>query len=167
MSDIKALYNRDFVRWSKEQASALRSVARDGSNQKLDWENLAEEIESLGISQLRELKSQIRRVIEQLLKLESSAAIDPRSGWIESIDDARNEIEAVLEDSPSLKNEISAAIIAERKRASRKAIRGLEKCGNILPGTLARIRNTTYTDEQILGDWFPPEPIEQPRAEKP
>lgn len=162
MSDIKTLYNRDFVLWSKAQASALRSVARDGSNQKLDWENLAEEIESLGISQLRELKSQIRRVIEHLLKLENSAAIDPRSGWIESIDDARNEIEAVLEDSPSLKNEVSAAIIAEMKRGSRKAIRALEKHGNISPGTLARIRSTAYTEGQILGDWFPPEPTEPP-----
>lgn len=86
MSDAKRLYNRDFVLWSKTQANGLRSVARGGSNQQLDWENLAEEIESLGISQLRELKGQIRRIIEHLLKLENSAAIGPRSGWIELID---------------------------------------------------------------------------------
>jgi len=48
MSDVKTLYKEDFVAWSKEQAEALRSAARDGSNQKLDWENLAEEIEKLG-----------------------------------------------------------------------------------------------------------------------
>jgi hypothetical protein len=68
MSDAKTLYNRDFVLWSKTQANGLRSVARGGSNQ------------------LRELKSQIRRIIEHLLKLENSAAIGPRSGWIELID---------------------------------------------------------------------------------
>jgi len=36
---------------SKQQAEALRAAARGGSNQQLDWENLAEEIESLGKSQ--------------------------------------------------------------------------------------------------------------------
>ena len=157
MASVTNLYDEDFVLWSKEQAAALRSAAHDGSNQKLDWENLAEEIESLGISQLRELKSRIRRVIEHLLKLENSHAIDPRAGWIESIDDSRNEIEAVLEDSPSLRKEISAAIAGEMKRGSRKAIRGLEQYGNIEPAILARIGSTSYTEDQILGDWFPAE----------
>jgi len=159
MSDVKTLYHDDFVLWSKQQADALRSAADGGSNQKLDWENLAEEIESLGISQRSALKSQIGRVIEHLLKLEFSHAVDPRIGWIESIEDARNEIERVLEDSPSLKREISAAIATELKRGSRKAIRGLEKYGEIDPSTLARVGAATYTEDQILGDWFPPDPV--------
>jgi hypothetical protein len=62
MPGVKTLYEQDFVLWAKEQAAALRSAARHGSNQNLDWENLTEEMESLGIPQLRELKSQIRRV---------------------------------------------------------------------------------------------------------
>jgi hypothetical protein len=163
MSEAKTVYKEDFVAWSKEQAEALRSAARGGSNQKLDWENLAEEIESLGISQLRELKSQVRRVIEHLLKLEYSRAADPRMGWIESIRDARNEIEAVIEDSPSLQTDISAAIAAEMKRGSRKAITELEKYGDLDPATLARIRAATYTPDQVLGDWFPPDP-ERPQG---
>ncbi|MBV8120914.1 MAG: DUF29 domain-containing protein [Alphaproteobacteria bacterium] len=157
MSDVKTLYHRDFVLWSKEQAEALRSAAHGGSNQSLDWENLAEEIESLGISQLRELKSQIRRVIEHLLKLENSRAIEPRRGWIETINDARVEIEAVIEDSPSLHNEVSAAVIAEMKRASRKAIHDLEKYHDVEPAIVARIHSATYMEDQILGDWFPPD----------
>ena len=80
MSDVKTRYDEDFVAWSKEQTDALRAEARTGSNQKLDWENLAEEIESLGKSQLHQLKSQVRRVIELLLKLEFSPAADPRRG---------------------------------------------------------------------------------------
>jgi hypothetical protein len=158
MPNVKTLYNQDFVLWSKAQAAALRSAVRGGSNQPLDWENLAEEIECLGISQLRELKSRIRRVIEHLLKLENSRAADPRRGWIESINDARVEIEAVIEDSPSLRSEISAAIAAEMKRASRKAIRDLEKYGDLEPAILVRIGNSAYTEDQILDDWFPAEP---------
>jgi hypothetical protein len=167
MTDLNTLYDTDFVAWSEQQAEALRTVAGGGSNQLLDWANLAEEIEGLGISQRRELKSQVRRVIDHLLKLENSPAIDPRAAWIDSIDDARNEIEAVLEDSPSLRKEVGAAIAAEMGRGSRKAIRDLEKYGDIEPAILTRIRGTTYTDGQILGDWFPPEPSERHRAEKP
>jgi len=158
MPEVKTLYNQDFVLWSKEQAAALRSAARGGSNQNLDWENLAEEIESLGISQRSALGSQIRRIIEHLLKLENSRAMNPRRGWVESTNDARIEIEALLEHSPSLKNEIAAAIAAEMQRASRKAVRDLEKFDDLEPASLARIRGAVYTEEQILGDWFPAEP---------
>ena len=159
MADPSTLYEKDFVVWSQQQAEALRAAARGGSNQQLDWENLAEEIEGLAISQRRELKSQIRRVIEHLLKLENSSAIEPRRGWIESINDARMEIEAVVEDSPSLKNEITAAIAAEMARGSRKAVRDLEKYGDMGSATLARLGATAYTEPQIIGDWFPGEPL--------
>jgi hypothetical protein len=158
MSEVKTLYKEDFLAWSKEQAAALRSAARGGSNRELDWENLAEEIESLGVSQRSALKSQIRRIIEHLLKLENSRAADPRMGWIESIGDARNEIEALIEDSPSLKTEISPAIAAEMKRGTRMAVRELEKYGELDAAAVARIRTATYTQDQILGDWYPPEP---------
>ena len=142
MAEAKTLYQRDFLAWSKQQAEALRAAARTGSNQQFDWANLAEEIESLRISERRQLKSQIRRVLEHLLKLENSGAEGPRGGWIESIVDARNEIEAVIEDSPSLKPEIVAAIAAEMQRASRKAISDLEKYETVGPAVLARIRGT-------------------------
>jgi hypothetical protein len=154
------LYDEDFVLWSRRQAEALRAAARGVTNQPIDWENIAEEIDSLGRSDKRELMSQIRRVIEHLLKLEYSRAADPRSGWIETIDDARNEIEVLLQDSPSLKTEIAAAIVAEIKRGSRKAIRELAKYRELDRAILTRITATRYTEDQILGDWFPPEPGE-------
>jgi hypothetical protein len=163
MSEIAALYDEDFVLWSEQQADALRAAAGGAINQPIDWENVAEEIDSLARSERRELKSQIRRVIEHLLKLEYSRATDPRMGWTESIDDARSDIEAVLEDSPSLKNEIEAAIAAELKRGSRRAVRELGKYQELDPATVAGINATTYTPDQILGDWFPPEPSEPSR----
>ena len=42
------LYKEDFVRWTEQQSRALRETARSGTNLPLDWENLAEEVESLG-----------------------------------------------------------------------------------------------------------------------
>lgn len=79
------LYEEDFVRWTEQQSTALREAAGVGTNLPLDWENLAEEIESLGRSQRHEVRSRIAVIIEHLLKLEHSHAIDPRRGWIDTI----------------------------------------------------------------------------------
>jgi hypothetical protein len=99
MAKLKALYDEDFVRWTEEQAAALRRAkslppaGTRGSNLLLDWENLAEEIESLGKSDRRELRSQITRVLRHLLKLEASPAAERRAGWRATIDETRTEIE--------------------------------------------------------------------------
>lgn len=81
MTELKSLYDTDFLAWSKQQAEALRAAMGNGSNQRLDLGNLAEEIEDLGKSVRRELQSQIRRIVRHLLKLEHSPAKEPRRGW--------------------------------------------------------------------------------------
>jgi hypothetical protein len=161
MAEVKTLYDEDFFLWSTEQAEALRAAALGATNQPIDWENVAEEIESLGRSDRRELHSPMRRVIEHLLKLEYSLATDPRGGWIDSISDARNQIDVLLEDSPSLRNHVAEAIGAELRRGSHKVVTDLEKRGEINPAIIPAIRSKTYTEDQILGDWFPPEPPRQ------
>lgn len=167
MTDARTLYDEDFVAWSKQQAAALRAGAHSGSNLKLDWENLAEEVESLGASERRELHSQIQRIIRHLLKLEHSPADDPRRGWVESIGDARSAIELVLETSSSLRNEIVAVIEAELPRGARDAIRDLQKYGEVEPATVALIRAARYTQAQILEDWLPPDATRRSRAGTP
>jgi hypothetical protein len=62
MTDLKTLYEQDTAAWSEQQAAALRAAGRGGSNQPLEWENLAEEIESLGKSLRYALRSQISRI---------------------------------------------------------------------------------------------------------
>ena len=49
--DRGAGYEEDFVLWTKRQAALIRARKLD----LVDWENVAEEIESLGISDRREL----------------------------------------------------------------------------------------------------------------
>ncbi len=83
------LYDSDFYGWTQEQARALRRLAEERSNVPLDLENLAEEIESLGISDRRALENALKRVIEHLLKLEFSPAADPRNGWRRSVREHR------------------------------------------------------------------------------
>ena len=102
MADADTLYDTDFLRWTAEQAAALRAAPKD-TNLPLDWENLAEEIESLGKSERRELGSQIRRILHHLFKLEASPARPPRAGWRASVKAARADALEVLEQSPSLR----------------------------------------------------------------
>ena len=158
MAETKTLtrYEEDLLAWSREQAEALRAASRAGSNLAIDWENLAGEIEDLGASQRHALHSQIQRIIRHLLKLQYSSAVEPRRRWDDSIEDARSEIELLLVGSPSLAREIPEAVRAEFLRGSRRAIRDLEKYGELDETAADRIRATTYTPEQVVGDWFPP-----------
>ena len=121
MADVRILYDEDFVAWTEQQAEALRSASRGSTNQPLDWENLAEEIESLGRSQRHELRSRLAVILEHLIKLEHSPAIDPRAGWMDTISRERLNIEDLLRDSPSLKNQLATIIEQLKPRVTRLA----------------------------------------------
>jgi hypothetical protein len=153
MSKLANLYDRDFVRWTEEQAALLRN-AKD-SNLPLDWENLAEEIESLGRSQRTELKSQVRRILRHLFKLVASPSAEPRGGWHATIRDARVEIEDVLEDSPSLRREIADIVAKQTRSAAKLAAADLERHGERADKVWAILERGGFTAEEVLGDWFP------------
>jgi hypothetical protein len=150
---MAALYERDFVRWTEEQASALRAAAALGTNLPLDWENLAEEIDSLGRSLKHELRSRLMTIMEHLLKLQNSSVVDPRGSWIETISRERLIVEDLLEESPSLKSELGAVVEKVKPRAQRLAARSLSRFGEP-----ARVPIPDYTEEQVLGDWIPGDP---------
>ena len=153
MTKVSELYDRDFFLWTQEQATALRAVK--DSNLPLDWDNLAEEIESLGKSDRRELRSQIRRIMRHLLKLEISPALDPRGGWCSTIADSRSEIEDVLQDSPSLRREVDRMIAEELNTAAKFAAADLRQHSEQADAVWARLEKGGFTAEQVLGDWFP------------
>jgi Domain of unknown function DUF29 len=159
MTDARTLYDEDFVAWTEQQADALRSAARGSTNQPLDWENLAEEIESLGRSDRRELSSQIYRIIRHLAKLQFSPGADPRRGSVESITDGRMEAELVLADSPSLKSQLHQIVATQTPKAIKRAIFDLGEFGEIDSQMENAMRRARYTVDQVLGGWFPPDPL--------
>jgi hypothetical protein len=145
------LYRTDLALWSAQQADALRSAARGGSNAAVDWDNVAEEIESLGASERRRLASHIRTVIEHLMKLQASPAQDPRNGWRETVIRARADIGEVLDDNPSLRREVPD-IVARQNSAVRRLVHDiLENWGE--PTT--DLEGLIYNADQVLGRWFP------------
>jgi Domain of unknown function DUF29 len=92
------LYEIDYLQWIETTVEKLRS--RDFSD--VDWENLIEEIESMGRSDRRSLESNLIIVIMHLLKWQFQPELRSRS-WQSSIFEHRRRISRALEDSPSLK----------------------------------------------------------------
>ena len=160
----KPLYEEDFVRWSEQQARAIREAGRADTNLPIDWKNVAEEIDSLGRSQRTELRSRLRTIIAHLMKLEASPAIEPRRGWEETVRGQRAELELLLEDSPSLRQELPALIAYAVPRAFDEASRGLALRGEQPTIELGRIQ---YTEHEVLGDWLPEHPPPVSRAKAP
>lgn len=109
------LYDTDFYQWTQAQAAHLRAKEWVA----LDVDHLAEEIESLGARDRRALRSQLMRLGQHLLKWRYQPQHRGES-WQQSIDDARLQIELILEDSPSLRNFLPEAFAWAYPRA-RKA----------------------------------------------
>ncbi|HZT87285.1 MAG TPA: DUF29 domain-containing protein [Stellaceae bacterium] len=153
-----SLYDEDFIAWAKQQAEALRAAARAGPNQTLDWENLAEEIEGLGISQRSAISSYIMRIIQHLAKLDFSPAVEPRNAWRRTIRLARLQVQRRIETSPSLRPELGRIVSEENRRGIEYAIADLEEHGELDDVDAEAMRRASYTADQVLDDWFPPEP---------
>jgi hypothetical protein len=67
---VPDLYEADFVLWSERQAALLRRLqAGDPVGDQLDWDNLVEEVESLGSSARLATESLLARGLEHLLKI--------------------------------------------------------------------------------------------------
>jgi Domain of unknown function DUF29 len=144
MSD---LYDTDFYQWTKQQAAAL--VA--GKASELDWANLAEEIESLGKSDRREIRNRLRVLIRHLLKWQYQPELR-QSGrsWRRTIWTQRERLSDVLDDSPSLRRQMPELIAMDYDRI-------LEKTSDETGLPLSTFpAECPWTAEQILDDNFLP-----------
>ena len=107
--ELKKLYDKDFPLWVEINLELLREKAYD----LVDWENLLEEIEDMARSDLKACRSYLVVILEHLYKWDNfrsyTKAGKEKGGlsWIKSIELARNKIDILLYESPSLRNKIS------------------------------------------------------------
>jgi hypothetical protein len=142
------LYDQDLYAWSQVQADRLRRRRFS----ELDLEHLVEEIEDVGGSLYREVRSRVRTIIEHLLKLEQSAATEPRAGWERTI---RRECADLAEDlTPSLRPRIERGLARFYETARIEAAATLRAHGEH-PAADALPTTCPYTLDQITGDWLP------------
>ena len=112
------LYERDFFAWTQDQADALR---RRSINE-LDWENLLEEIESMGKHERSELRSHLVVLLAHLLKWRLQPGRRSRS-WMFTILEQRREAERLVTENPSLKPELPQIMADAYKTARLRAAR--------------------------------------------
>lgn len=141
-----ALYDRDFFAWSEEQARLLKARTPAG----LDWDNLAEEIETLGRSTRSEIRSRLIVLLQHLLKWQHQPA-KRKPGWRASILEARDQINRELSDSPSLRSYPAAVLDEQYEIARLKAADETELPLDAFPP------RCPYTTEQILDEAFYPD----------
>jgi len=112
-----ALYDQDFYAWSNQQAALLRA----GKLGQADIEHIAEEIESMGKTEKRELISRLTVLLLHLLKWRFQPAKRVVS-WEASIRVQRNRLADHLDDNPSLKPLLPAALSAAYRDALLEAV---------------------------------------------
>jgi hypothetical protein len=142
------LYERDVYAWSSEQAALLR--ARRFVD--LDLEHLILEIEDVGGSLYREVRSRVRTIMEHLLKLEHSPAAEPRAGWESTIRTARADIADDL--TPSLRPRVEQDLTRFYEVARAEASASLREHGESAAAD-ALPQACPYTLDQITGAWLP------------
>jgi len=109
--------DQDFHGWLLEQVSALR----DQRISSLDLEHLAEELEAMAKSDERALASQLRRLLEDLLKWQF---LPSRRGasWERTATDARDQIRDLMDESPSLEKKLPTILQKVYPRARRDTL---------------------------------------------
>jgi hypothetical protein len=83
------LYHRDILAWSKAQASRLRRIAAGERVNDVDWEHVIEEVEDVGRSELKTVRSHFQNAMLHALKVLAWPEHSARRKW-------RNEITSFL-----------------------------------------------------------------------
>ena len=143
-------HDEDFFLWTQRQAALIRA----GQLDLVDREHLAEEIESLGSSDRRQLRNRLEVLMIHLLKWQFQPMHRSRS-WRSTIRTQRRRIERVLEESPSLRREVPDLSREEYAAAREAASAETGFAFRTFP------RSLPYTPEQILDNEFYPGPIEE------
>jgi hypothetical protein len=139
-------YDEDFFAWTQEQARLLR----EGDFSQIDIENVAEELESMGRSDKRELRNRLIQLIMHLLKWQYQPGFRSRS-WTSTIREQRDQVKESLEESPSLRPTVTIELSKVHRIARIKAAGETGLAESTFPDSCP------YTPEQILSEDFLPE----------
>jgi hypothetical protein len=144
--NLQAEYDRDFYTWIAKNVELLRS----GQIAEADVEHIAEELESMGKRDLRHLRSRFQVLVMHLLKWKYQPDKRSRS-WRATIDYQRDEIEALLLDSPSLRGQLDNILSVVYAKAVRDAARETGLPESAFP------RSCPFDITEIVEEGFLPE----------
>lgn len=148
MSTNAALYAQDFFAWTQTTAALIRA----GKWYAIALETLAEEVQSLGARDHRELRRRLQRLVTHLLKSQYQPSRRQTGHiWRSTIQTQRQEIADLLEQSPSLRRTVPDAINTRYALAREHASAQTRLSLVTFPETCP------WTAEQVLDAGFWPE----------
>ena len=106
--ELKELYDKDFPLWVEINLELLKEKAYD----LVDWENLLEEIEDMGLRHLESCTNLLALILEHLYKWDNFRKLtyggEGKGGlsWIRSMENARKRIENLFKRYPSLRTKL-------------------------------------------------------------
>jgi hypothetical protein len=144
MSTNAELYEKDFYAWTQETAALIAA----GKWHEIDQGRLADEVGGLGREDQREMARRVQRILTELLVWWAMPG-ERRGNWAVTISEQRAALEAIVEDSPSLKAQLEEVMAKEYRWARSKAQD--QTTGYRFPETCP------FTVAQVLDDDFFPE----------
>lgn len=120
-------HEKDFYSWTQEQAALLRAMPR-GSN-RLDIDNLAEEIEDMGRAEIKEISSLLRQTLTHLIKIAVDSGSQSVAHWVTEASGFQSDVLLVY--SPGLRQRLDLPKIW--KLAKRNATDSLGEYGIAIP----------------------------------
>ena len=95
------LYERDALAWAERQADLLRRLAAgERLNEPVDWPNVIEEVQDVGLSELRACESLLQQAMVHLLKLHAWPSSRASEHWRDEagvfLDDAERRFTASM-----------------------------------------------------------------------
>jgi hypothetical protein len=143
------LYETDYYAWIQDQVARLRAMAGDN---RIDAELLAEEIEDLGKSEFRAVKSYLALILEHFLKIEYAEDSRSVDHWKREIQVFRDNLQDYL--TPSLRKKSTEIIGRCYRNARLNALNFIEENNTGTEPSLPE--DCPYTLDQVLDpDWFP------------
>jgi hypothetical protein len=140
-----SLYDQDFYAWANEQAALLRA----GKLAAADIEHIAEEIESMGETEKRELVNRLAILLLHLLKWRFQPGLRG-NGWRLTIEEQRYRLADHLADNPSL----VATLPTSTANAYRLALVEAERETGLARATFPS--GCPWTFDQLIADDFWP-----------
>ncbi|MBF6560964.1 MAG: DUF29 domain-containing protein [Candidatus Binataceae bacterium] len=143
------LYDQDYYTWTQAQARALRDHRLD----EVDWANVAEEIEDLGKSERRALRSRLVTLLEHLLKFAHARERmfeNNARGWELSARNAREAFRERLEENPGLRPQLEGLFISAYRSARIETMKALRLPDAAIP------EMPPWTIDEIIDDAFLP-----------
>lgn len=142
-------YESDYYGWIQHNVRAMRAR----QFKEVDWPNVAEELEDMGKSERRGVRSQLARLLAHLLKwrFQPQERRPSEHSWRASIANARESLRELLEESPSFKSQVQEFFASAYRQALRQAVSETNLPTQTFPSVCP------WSLEQAMADDFFPE----------